>query len=404
MAQFQWEGTTSKGEFKMGLLEGATQQDVERKLKEMGIVPTRVQKKATGFQLRMPWAAPVKIKTLVVFSRQLATMIDAGLPLVQCLEILSQQEPDPMFQKILTDVKTSVEAGNTFADALKKHPRVFDDLFCNLVAAGEMGGVLDSILNRLAAYTEKAAKLRDKVKGTLKYPTTIFVVALGITAFMLIKVVPTFADIFRSMGKAELPGLTQLIINISEKFTTYFPVFVVIMAALVGGLVYMRRTPWGSRILDNFQLHLPLIGVLVQKNAIAKFTRTLGTLLASGVPILDALDIVAKSSGNRIVEEGILYTKDKISEGKSIAVPLMEKGIFPRMVVQMIAVGESTGALDIMLNKIADFYEDEVDVAVDSLTSLLEPLVMIVVGGLIGFILVAMYLPIFTLADTIKTN
>jgi type IV pilus assembly protein PilC len=402
MAQWQWEGTTLKGEFKMGGLEAASKADAEARLREMQITPTNVKKKAMEIQLRNPLGAPVKIKTLVVFSRQLATMIDAGLPLVQCLDILSQQEPDVRFQKVLFEVKASVEAGNTFAEALKKHPRVFDTLFCNLVAAGEMGGVLDSILNRLASYTEKAMKLRNKIKSAMKYPTTVMIVAAGITIFMLVKVVPTFAGIFKDMGDAELPGLTKIIMKISDAMVEYLPFVLAGVTVFVVSLVSIGRTAVGRRELDRIQLHVPIIGELVKKAAIAKFTRTLGTLLSSGVPILDALEIVASSSGNKIIEEGILYTREKISEGKSIAIPLMERGIFPRMVVQMIAVGESTGALDIMLNKIADFYEDEVDTAVDALTSLLEPLVMILVGGVIGFVLVAMYLPIFKLADVVK--
>jgi len=350
----------------------------------------------------MPWAPPVKLKTMVVFSRQLATMIDAGLPLVQCLDILSQQEPDATFQKILLDVKMQVESGNTFAEALKKHPKVFDDLFCNLVAAGEMGGVLDSILNRLANYTEKASKLRDKVKSAMKYPITVMCVAFGGAIFMLVKILPTFAAIYKDMGNAKLPAFTQFFMDLSAKTVSMLPFIVLGLGAFIFGYVSFSRTRYGRRMLDNMQLHTPVIGEIVKKASIAKFTRTLGTLLASGVPILDALEITAKSSGNKIIEEGILYTKDKIAEGKSIAIPLMERGIFPRMVVQMIAVGESTGALDIMLNKIADFYDDEVDVAVEGLSSVLEPLIMVFVAGLVGSMVVAMYLPIFQLADTIK--
>jgi len=402
MAQFQYEATTAKGEFKMGAVEASNQAEAELKMKEMGLSPIRLNKKAAELSIRMPWAAPVKLKTLVVFSRQLATMIDAGLPLVQCLDILGQQEPDARFQKILLDVKAQVEAGNTFAEALKKHPKVFDDLFCNLIAAGEMGGVLDSILNRLATYTEKAAKLRDKVKGALKYPITVLSVAIGISIFMLAKVIPTFAGIFKDMGNAKLPALTQFFLEMSGVVVDKLPLIMAGFAGFIFAFSSFSRTAFGRRSLDLMQLKMPIIGDIIKKAAIAKFTRTLGTLLASGVPILDALEITAKSSGNKIIEEGILYTKDKIAEGKSIAIPLMERGIFPRMVVQMIAVGESTGALDIMLNKIADFYEDEVDTAVDALTSLLEPLVMVLIGGIIGTMMVALYLPIFQLADNVK--
>lgn len=401
MAHFHWEGTSVKGEFKMGLIEAANQADAERMLKEQQITPTRLKKKAAEITIPNPFGAAVKIKTLVVFSRQLATMIDAGLPLVQCLDILGQQEPDLRFQKTLLDVKASVEAGNTFAEALQKHPKAFDTLFCNLVAAGEMGGVLDSILNRLANYTEKSAKLRDKVKSAMKYPLAVVAVSLGIAIFMLVKVVPTFATVFKDMG-AELPGLTRWIMEISQVVVDWLPLVLLGIVGVVSAFVMFYRTSYGRRIIDYLMLNVPIIGDIVKKASIARFTRTLGTLLASGVPILDALEIVAKSSGNMIIEEAIMYTKDKIAEGKSIAIPLMEKGIFPRMVVQMIAVGESTGALDIMLNKIADFYEDEVDTAVDGLTSLLEPIVMIFVGGMIGVILMAMYLPIFKMADVVK--
>jgi type IV pilus assembly protein PilC len=344
----------------------------------------------------------ISTKTLVVFTRQLATMIDAGLPLVQSLEILSAQEPDPRFQRVLTAVKMQVESGSTFADALKRHPKVFDDLFVNLVAAGEMGGILDTILNRLATYTEKAMKLRAKVKSAMKYPLTVLVVAVGITIGLLWKVVPTFAGMFKSMGRAELPVLTQFMVALSNRTVEYLPYVFATIFGLVYGFRTIYRTQKGRLFLDGALLKAPIFGDLARKAGVAKFTRTLGTLISSGVPILDSLEIVARTAGNRVIENGVMYTRAKISEGRSIAGPLQETSVFPKMVVQMIGVGESTGALDVMLVKIADFYDEEVEQAVEAVTALIEPLIMVVLGGIIGFVLIAMYLPIFSMADNIS--
>jgi type IV pilus assembly protein PilC len=399
MALYNWEGKDRQGEPKRGVLDAPSELEVQNQLRSMGVEPTKIKKKAGGGGLIIPGITNVPIKTKVVFTRQLATMIDAGLPLVQCLEILGSQEPNPLFQKIVLDVKRQVESGSTFADALAKHPKVFDNLFVNLIQAGEMGGILDTILNRLAAYIEKAVKLKQKVKSAMKYPVTVLVVSLGISGFLLVKVIPTFGEMFKSMGK-DLPPLTQTVMNASKMTIDNLPLIVAILVAFVVGMGFVLKYPKPRFYFDSFMLKMPVFGTLLKKAAVAKFTRTLGTLISSGVPILDALEIVAKTAGNAVVEKGVMYTREKISEGKSIASPLMEQPVFPKMVVQMIAVGESTGAMDIMLSKIADFYDDEVDAAVDGITSLIEPLIMVVLGGIIGVVLLAMYMPIFNMADS----
>lgn len=402
MPLFAWEGTTPQGELRTGEMDAPGKAEVEKYLAEQRIKVIRITRKRAGLALRIPGLSKVKLKTLVVFTRQLATMIDAGLPLVQCLEILSTQEPDPFFKAILKDVKSRIEGGATFADALRKHPKAFDDLYVNLVAAGEMGGILDTILSRLADYTEKNMKLRTRVKSAMKYPVTVLAIALLITAGLLWKVVPTFAKMFKSMGKAELPAMTQFMVNLSNNFIYYAPYGI---AGVIGFIVIFKliiSTEKGRYAWDAFLLRLPIIGMVLRKSSIAKFTRTLGTLVASGVPILDAMEIVARTAGNKVIESGILYAKDRVAEGKTIAAPLMEKELFPRMVIQMVAVGESTGALDVMLTKIADFYDDEVDAAVDSMTSMMEPLILVVLGGLVGSVLISMYMPIFKMADTLQ--
>jgi type IV pilus assembly protein PilC len=340
----------------------------------------------------------VKEKDIVVFTRQFATMIDAGLPLVQCLEILASQQDNTTLKEILLKVKADVEAGSTFADALRKHPTVFNDLFCNLVTAGETGGILDTILNRLAAYIEKSMNLKKKVKGAMVYPIAVLVIAMIVVISMLVFVIPVFQKMFADMG-GTLPAFTQMVINLSDFMRRYF--LLVAAALVVLYFLFQRyyKTERGQLTVDDYLLRLPIFGSLIRKVAIAKFTRTLGTMLSSGVPILEGLDIVARTSGNKVIEKAILKTKMSIGEGKTIAEPLAASGVFPPMVVQMISVGESTGALDSMLSKIADFFDDEVDAAVAALTSLLEPLLMVFLGGAIGAIVVAMYLPIFQMAS-----
>ncbi len=402
MAEWVWEGRTRAGELRKGVLEAESEREVQQRLRQQNIMVEKVRQKRKGFSLAF-LTGGVSSAQLVVFVRQFATMIDAGLPLVQCLEILSSQEPNKYFKSVLLDVKQSVEGGATFADSLRRHPKVFDTLFVNLVAAGEIGGILDTILNRLATYIEKNVKLMRQVKGAMMYPIGIMVVAGGVVFALLKWVIPTFAKMFGDFGNAQLPALTQYVINTSNWFQANF---ILIVLGLIAFVVISQRiiaTEKGRYALDATMLKMPLMGTLLRKVAVAKFTRTLGTMIASGVPILDALDIVAKAANNKIIEEGIYFVRDKIKEGSNMADPLLQTGVFPSMVVQMIAVGESTGAMDTMLQKIADFYEDEVEVAVEGLTKLLEPLMMVFIGGIVGTILIAMYLPIFSVAGNVKS-
>jgi len=403
MPMFQWEGTAQDGSSKKGAMEAGSASEVEERLRSLSIDPTKVGKQKKDFQIKIPGVGgKVPVKTLVIFTRQMATMIDAGLPLVQCLEILGGSEPHRMFAETISSVKETVESGNTFADALKKHPKVFDDLFVNLVAAGEMGGILDTILNRLAAYTETSMKLKAKVRGAMKYPLSVLAVSLIITYGLLTKVIPTFGGMFKSMGKKELPAITEFMMGLSVKATEYSPFIIAGTVAFIFIFKKVIGTEKGRIAWDTFTLKTPLFGTLIRKTAVAKFTRTLGTLISSGVPILDSLEIVARTSGNKVIEAGVLYTRDKIAEGKSIGGPMMETGIFPKMVVQMISVGESTGAMDVMLSKIADFYEDEVEQAVDGIMAMMEPLIMVVLGGIIGSVMIAMYMPIFQMGDAVS--
>jgi type IV pilus assembly protein PilC len=329
-------------------------------------------------------------------------MIDAGLPLVQCLDILASQTENKSFQKVLLSVKNSVEQGATFSDALRKHSKVFDELYVNLVGAGEVGGILDTILNRLAVYIEKAVKLKNQLKSAMYYPVGILVVAIGVICVMLLKVIPVFEKMYKDMGNAELPGATQVVMKISHGFINKW---YLILGSMIGTVLLvsaLRRTDKGKEAFDRLLLRLPIIGPTLRKIVVARFTRTLGTLLSSGVPILDALDICARTAGNKVVENAIQRTKARIAEGHDMAGPLAESKVFPSMVVQMIGVGEQTGAMDQMLGKIADFYEEEVDAAVSGLTSLIEPVMMAFLGVVVGGLIIAMYLPIFKLAGTIS--
>jgi len=328
-------------------------------------------------------------------------MIDAGLPLVQCLDILASQLDNLAFREVLTKVKQKVESGSTLADALGEHPKVFDTLYVQLVAAGEIGGILDTILNRLAQYIEKAEKLKSKVKGAMVYPSVVLVVAVGVTVVLLLFVTPTFEKMFKDFGGA-MPAPTQIVIDLSKWLQHNIIYAIVIGIALVIAFRAYLNWPKGRQQWDAFVIRTPVFGPLIRKVAVARFTRTLGTMISSGVPILDALEVVAKTAGNSVVEKAIRYTREKISEGKTIVQPLSETKVFPPMVVQMIGVGEATGAMDQMLTKIADFYDDEVDAAVAALTSLIEPVMMVFLGGVVGGFLVAMYLPIFSIAGSIK--
>jgi len=402
MAEWVWEARARTGEMRKGAMEADDEVAVENRLRQQQLTPTKVKKKPKAFKLPQ-FGSGVDGKDLVTFTRLFATMIDAGLPIVQCIDILQGQTENKVFAEILKDVKSSVEQGSTFSDSLRRHPKVFDALYTNLVQAGEVGGILDTILNRLAVYNEKAMKLKRQVRGALVYPSVVLFVFLAVMVILLGFVIPSFKNVFKDLGsKDDLPALTQGVISVSEFFIHNLIFFLLGSALFIVGSVQAYRNPRGKKIAHKTMLRLPIIGNVLRKIAVARFTRTLGTLLSSGVPILDALEIVAKTAGNVIVEEGILYTRLRISEGKNMAGPLTETNIFPPMVVQMVGVGEQTGALDAMLSKIADFYEEEVDVAVGALTSLIEPAMMVGIGGTVGVVLIAMYLPIFSIAGKIK--
>ena len=402
MDVYLWEGRSRKGTIEHGEISAANEAAVRLALRRQQIQATKVEAKPKdllqGFKFRR--RKKVKEKDIVIFTRQFATMIDAGLPLVQCLEIIASQHDNATLKEILLKVKGDVEAGSTFADALRKHPNVFNDLYCNLVTAGETGGILDTILNRLAAYIEKAMNLKKKVKGAMVYPIAVLSVALVVVIGLLVFVIPVFQKMFADMG-GTLPAFTQMIINLSEFMRRYFLLVGALLVALFFVFKRYYKTEGGREAVDGYLLRLPIFGSLIRKVAIAKFTRTLSTMLSSGVPILEGLDIVARTSGNKVIEKAIFKTKMSIGEGKTIAEPLGDSGVFPPMVVQMISVGESTGALDSMLSKIADFFDDEVDAAVAALTSLLEPLLMVFLGAAIGALVIAMYLPIFQMASVL---
>ncbi len=402
MPVFVWEGTTQAGDDRSGQMEADSREEVQRRLRNQQINPETIKEKKESFDLSIPGIGGVPTKSIVVFTRQFATMIDAGLPLVQCLELLGNAEPHHRFKEIINDVKEDIEAGSTLADALAKHPEAFDDLYVSLVEAGEVGGILDTILERLAVQLEKSMKLQRKVRGAFTYPTVVLVIAFLVIVVMLYKVIPTFEEMFADMGGAELPQFTQYVIGMSDFVQNWIGMILLGMLVCVAGFVALLRYPPTRELFDRFLLKAPLVGPLVKKTAVARFTRTLGTMVASGVPIIDSLEIVARVAGNKKVEKAILYTRDQISQGQNMVDPLQETGVFPELVVQMIGVGESTGALDTMLGKIADFYEDEVDVAVDNLTSMIEPLLMVFLGVVVGGLLIAMYLPIFTMAGNIQ--
>jgi type IV pilus assembly protein PilC len=397
---FLWEARTKQGEVKRGEMEANDLKAVEGRLVSLGLSPTKVKRKGLlDTNLSLPGS--ISGKDILVFTRQFATMIDAGLPLVQCLDILATQTDNSALRKVLFAIKLRVESGSTFSDALKDHPKVFDELFVQLCAAGEVGGILDTILNRLAVYREKNEKLKRKVKGALTYPIAVVVIGVLVTAVLLIKVTPVFAKMFADFGSA-LPYPTQVVIDMSAWLQAYILHLIAGITVVVVSFIAFYRNPRGREIFDKSVLYIPIVGDVIRKVAVARFTRTLGTMISSGVPILDALDVTAKTAGNRTVEKGILYVKARISEGKNIAGPLADTKVFPSMVVQMIGVGEATGAMDQMLGKIADFYDDEVDTSVAGLTSLIEPIMMVFLGGVAGGFLIAMYLPIFTIANAIK--
>jgi len=399
---FQWEARTRSGETKKGVMEAESEEAVHNKLKLQLLQPVSVKKQPKQFSLQI--GTGVKTTDIVIFTRLFATMIDAGLPIVQCLDILASQAENKRFGKILNSVKMSVEGGLTLSDAMRKHPKIFDQLFVNLVAAGEAGGILDTILQRVSTYMEKSMKLKRRVKGAMTYPVAVLGIAGIVVAILLTKVVPVFEKMFKDFGGGKLPAPTQFVIDASHAMVTYLPYIIGFLIVAGVGMKMILRTKKGRTAFDGTLLKLPVLGPVLRKVVVARFTRTMGTLLGSGVPILDAMEIVAKTAGNTVVQDGIMFVRAKISEGKDLATPLMETGLMPPMVVQMIAVGEQTGALDAMLSKIADFYEEEVDVAIASMTSLIEPAMMVFLGGVIGGLVVAMYMPIFEMAGNIKAN
>jgi len=402
MPVFKWEGKNKKNEVQKGEMEAANEGAVRAHLQRIRITPTKVKPKPKDLFENVAFLQPrIKQEDIIIFSRQFSTMIDAGLPIIQCLDILFSQQENATFKKLLKTLKESVEGGNTLAESLKKFPKVFDSLYVNMVAAGEAGGILDVILRRLSTYLEKAAKLKSQIKSAMMYPLITLSIALIVVVVILVFVIPVFEEMFADFGK-ELPIPTQIVVNASEivKSKIHY-----IIGALVLFIIAYKKfygTPKGKALMDDLFLKLPVVGILIRKVAVSKFTRTMGTMMASGVAILDALDIVAKTAGNTTVEKAIYKVRSGISEGRTMADPLSESGVFPSMVCSMIAVGESTGALDAMLEKIADFYEEEVDQAVENLTSAIEPLMMTFMGALIGGLVVSMYLPVFQMAGAIS--
>ncbi len=401
MPVYQWKGRTLAGESQAGEIEVGRQEEVLEALRKRKILVTSVKPKGSGFSMpKFGGGVSVSTKDLAIFTRQFATMISAGLPLVQCLDILAKQSSKPSFGRVISEVTRDVESGSTLSDALGRHRSVFDDLFRNMVAAGEAGGVLDEILMRLATYIEKADALKRKIQSAMVYPVVVLTVALGATAFMLIFIIPTFAKMFSDFG-GELPLPTKIVLGLSNFLKGYWWVLLLGMAAVAVAFKRYYATEDGHRVVDQSMLKIPILGDVLLKGAVARFTRTLGTLIASGVPILAGLEITARTAGNMIIAEAIMTARASIREGETVSAPLKAAGVFPPMVVQMISVGEQTGALDEMLTKIAVFYESEVDTAVDTLTSIIEPCMIVVMGGIVGGMVVAMYLPMFKLISVV---
>lgn len=401
MPVYQWEGKNRKNELQKGEMEAASEDAVRNSLGRMKIVPVKIKKKPKDVFENVSFLQPkVGERDIILFARQFSTMIDAGLPIIQCLDILQSQQENKTFKKILKKIKESVEGGVTLADSMKEYPKEFDDLFVNMIAAGEAGGILDTILKRLSGYMEKAAALKGKVKGAMIYPAIVVCIAVIVIAVILLFVIPVFQEMFEGLGGA-LPMPTQIVVNMSQFVKSKFLYIVVALGMLAFAFKRFYGTQKGRDIVDDVSLKLPVFGMLLRKVAVAKFTRTMGTMLSSGVAILEALDIVAKTAGNKTIEKAIYTVRSGISEGRTMADPLMDTGVFPSMVCQMVAVGESTGALDSMLGKIADFYDEEVDQAVENLTTMIEPLMLLFLGVTIGGLVIAMYLPIFKMAGAL---
>ena len=405
MPIFLWEGKTSQGKIIKDEIEASSREAVFAILRERRIrpIPTRIREKGAGMEkeIRIPgFGESVKPKEVAVFTRQFAAMIDAGLPIVQCLSILGEQTQNKTFRRTLHAIRKDVEGGTTLAEGLKKHPKIFDDLYVNMVEAGEMGGALHTILNRIAQFIEKANKLKKKVKGAMIYPSSILGVAVIVVSVLMIFVIPVFAELYGSMGKA-LPAPTQIAINISNAFVAYWYLIFGSMIGVVVAISLYYKTPAGHMHIDRMLLRMPIIGDLLRKVAVARFSQNMSILLSSGVPILDGLAITARTAGNKVIEKAIMESRISISQGRTVADPLRESKVFPPMVCQMVAVGETTGGLDIMLKKVAELYEDEVDDAVANLTALMEPMIMVVLGVILGGLVIAMYLPIFQMGSLI---
>ncbi len=403
MPVFTYRGTNRSGGSVAGEMTASSKSELQSLLRRQQITPTKMSEKGKEFNLPT-FGGGVSAKELAVFTRQFSVMIDAGLPLVQCLEILASQQENKLFQKVLTGTRASVEGGSNLSAAMKQYPKVFDPLYSNMVEAGETGGILDTILQRLSTYIEKNVKLKAAVKSALIYPIGVLSIAGGVIVLLLWKVVPIFATLFAGLG-VDLPLPTKIVIGMSNFVGSIFGLLIVVgIVAGIFGLKIWYGTPQGRYFLDSVILKLPVLGILMRKIAVARFTRTLGTLISSGVPILEGLDITARTSGNAVVEKALFQVRKSLEEGKSLTEPLKESAVFPGMVTQMIAVGEQTGAMDAMLQKIADFYEDEVDVAVKDLLTALEPIMIVFLGIVVGGVVISMYLPLFTLIGKLSSH
>jgi type IV pilus assembly protein PilC len=400
MPTYTWEGKSKQGETKKGELVADNPAVARLQIRKLGITPVRIQEKREKPAKKFTVRKKIPQKLIVVFTRQFATMINAGLPLVQCLNILANQQENAAFSNVITQIKGDVESGKSLAEALKNYPKVFDQLYTNLVEAGEAGGILDVILNRLSSYIEKTERLKKKVKGAMVYPAVVSGVAIAVTAVILLFVIPIFEKMFSEVGQA-LPAPTRFVITLSRFVSNNFIYIILGSGAFIYLLRRFYRTEKGKYLMDDLSLKLPIFGMLLRKVAVAKFTRTFGTMVSSGVPILEAMDIVARSAGNKVVEKAIIKARGSIAQGRTISEPLAESKVFPPMVTQMIGVGEASGELDTMLNKIADFYDEDVDAAVNTLTSMMEPIMMVVLGGIVGGLVISMYLPIFKMGEAI---
>lgn len=397
MPFYKYSGINKKGETVKGVLDADDEKGARQALLAKGVRVEKLAKDWTRIELG---GGGMKTKELVIFTRQFSTMINAGLSIIQALEILAAQSETPFFRSVIRKVKNAVEEGKSLSDALKDHPKVFTDLYVNLVAAGEVGGILDTILDRLAIFLEKNASINAKIKSAMKYPAVVLIATIGITIVLLYWVVPTFAGMFMSAGQ-KLPGLTQMVVDMSEFVQDY----ILVILGVIAGIIIAFQTGMKNKQfrfnIHKIMLQAPIVGDLIKKSAVARFTRTLGTLVSSGVPLVDGLEVVSRTAGNLVIEKAIIFVRERVIEGNDMTTPLTDVNIFPSMVVQMIGVGEATGAMDTMLNKIADFYEEEVDVAIDGLTSMIEPIMMIFVGGIVGTMMIAMYLPIFSMGQTV---